>query len=98
MDHCATNQVPARERVFVATTPGSAPPSTEVILRYGKGLSIREIIDQTRFRGTNAAVTVLRSKKPVTPVFNALVRAGDGPVFRLKPLDMVWVGDPLLPQ
>ncbi len=97
-ERCPINQVPAQERVFVATTPGSEGPNEAAVLRYRKGLSIREIIDQTRFRGTNAAVTVLRSKKPGTPVFNAVVSADDRPGFKLKPRDMVWVGDPRLPQ
>jgi hypothetical protein len=98
IEQCATNRIPAKEQVYVATTPGSGDPSFVAVLRYRKDLSIRELIDQTRFRGTNAAVTVLRSRQPGTPVFGAMVKAGERPAFSLKPLDMVWIGDPRQPS
>jgi hypothetical protein len=96
IERCSTNQVRPRERVFIATTPGSGPPAFATIVRYRKTLSIREVIDQTRFRD-NAAVTVLRSGRPATPVFDTVVRADECPTFALKALDMVWVGE-LLPR
>lgn len=98
VERCPTNKVPTQERVFIATTPGSAPPALVTILRYRRGLSIRGIIDQTRFRGTNAVVTVLRSQKPTSPAFYRVVKRDEHPAFALKPLDMIWVGDPMLPQ
>ena len=98
IERCRTNQIPTQEQVFVATSPGSAPPSFVGILRYREGLSIRDLIDQTRFRGTNAVVIVLRSQQPATPVFDAQVAATERPRFALKPLDMVWVCQPGLPR
>lgn len=97
LERCPTNQVSAGERVFIATTPGSAGPNFAKILRYRKSLTIRKIVDQTRFRGTNAAVTVLRSQ-PGAPVFDAVVKNGERPSFALKPLDMIWIGDSRLPR
>lgn len=98
IEHCTTNQVPKDERVFVATTPGSALPSYIAILRYHDGLSIRNLIDQTRFSSTNAAVSVYRSGRPFKARFHQVVKAGELPTFKLKPLDMIWIGDPKLPQ
>ena len=98
VERCRTNQIPTQEQIFVATTPGSAPPAFVGILRYRDGLSIRDLIDQTRFRGTNAVVIVLRSQRPAKPVFDGLVAASEKPKFALKPLDMVWVGQPGLPR
>ncbi len=98
VERCRTNQIPTQEQIFVATTPGSAPAAFVGILRYRDGLSIRDLIDQTRFRGTNAVVIVLRSERPATPVFDGLVAATERPKFALKPLDMVWVGQPGLPR
>jgi len=98
LERCATNDIPARDRIFVATTPGSGEPSLVTIIRYGKGLNVRDMIDMTRFRGTSAAVIVLRAKKPTTPVFHKLVKPNKRPSFIVKPLDMIWISAPLLPS
>ena len=95
---CTTNRVPANKQIYVATTPGSGEPSFVAVLNYRKGLGIRELVDQTRFRGTHAGVTILRSRQPGTPVFRAVVKTGERPAFSLKPLDMIWIGDPRLPS
>jgi hypothetical protein len=98
VEGCLSNDVPANKRIFLATTPGSAPPRVAAIIRYRRSLSIRDLVDLTRFRGTNAGVTVLRSERPTIPVYDELVKPGERPTFKLKPLDMIWVGDPLLPR
>jgi hypothetical protein len=97
IEHCSTNQVPADEQVFLATPPGCAPPLFTAILRYHDGLSIRDLIDKTQFRGTNATVTVLRSQKP-NIVFDTMVSANERPTFALKPLDVILICDPRLPR
>ena len=98
IERCPTNQIPTQEQIFVATTPGSAPPAFVGILRYRVGLSIRDLIDKTRFRGTNAVVIVLRSHRPATPAFDGRVAATEKPKFAIKPLDVVWVGQSGLPR
>ena len=97
-DHCGTNQVPAEQRLFVASCPGSPLPSFAVVMPYREGISLREIIDQTRCLGTNAMVTVLRSKKSATPVYEDSIGASDKPAFVVRRLDVIYICEPTIPN
>src|SRR5437870_4737155 len=58
---CATNRMPKDERIFVRVMP----TGSERIVRFHKGITLREIIDQTSFKGRVAWICVLRSDHPV---------------------------------
>lgn len=88
-ERCTTNGTPKSERLFLGRV---VPQKYAAIIQYHVGISIREIIDQTPFKGTTVNVCVLRPH--VDPTTNLMhVAPTDTPKFEVKPLDMIWICD-----
>jgi len=87
---CATNTVPKDERVFIGH--GSAPDYA-TMLRYHKGISLREIIDETPYKGTAVTVLVMHSDdaNPKSRGFFREIKPTETPDFEVKPLDLIWI-------
>jgi hypothetical protein len=87
---CATNTVPKDERVFIGH--GSASDYA-TILRYHKGISLREIIDGTPYKGTIVTILVMRpdGTNPKSGGFFREVKPSETPDFEVKPLDLIWI-------
>ena len=84
---CATNTIPKDERVFIGH--GSASDYA-TILRYHKSISLREIVDQTPFKGKTVYVIVMR---PDGMSRDIAVKPSETPKFDVKPLDVIWIYD-----
>ncbi len=83
-----TNAIPAAERVFVSDgyTDG-------VIVHFREGITLREIIDETKHKGKDADVIVLRSPNNITmdkAAFFELVKPSDKPTFTVEPGDVIY--------
>lgn len=88
-DRCVTNTTPKDERLFLARV---VPQEYAGIVQYHKGITLREIIDQTPFKGTTVYAVVLRPH--VDPSANMiLVKPTDQPKFEIRSLDMIWLYD-----
>ncbi len=87
-DRCATNTTPQEERILVRvmTTGGAS------IIRFHNGITLREIIDQTSFKGKTAWVCVLRTTHPVLDHWTRVGRK-EKPRDQLKPLDLILLND-----
>ena len=86
---CSTNQTPKDERLFLGRV---VPQKYGAIISYHRGITLREIIDQTPFKGTTVHACVLRPH--VDAATNIiLVKPTDLPKFEIKPLDMIWLYD-----
>jgi hypothetical protein len=87
---CATNATPKAERIFVGRI---WEPQYAGILRFQKGMTLREVIDQTPFKGKTVQVLVLR---PGMRVSHHYITIGptEKPKSEVKPLDMIWLYDP----
>jgi hypothetical protein len=85
---CATNTIPQDERIFVRVMP----TKEAIIVRFHKGTSLREIIDQTSFRGKTAWVSVLRPDHPILDYRNRVGRK-EKPKDDVKPLDLIVIND-----
>lgn len=86
---CATNQTPKDEQLFLGRV---VPQKYAAVVRYHQGITLREIIDETPFKGTTVNVCVLRPH--VDPIKNLfLVKPTDKPKFEVNPLDMIWIYD-----
>ncbi len=59
------------------------------ILHYQEDMTIRQIVDKTKFKGTSVDVMVFR--KSDAPIFRATVQATDEPAFTMKPDDVVLI-------
>jgi hypothetical protein len=86
---CTTNQTPTDERLFLGRV---VPQKYAAIIRYHRGITLREIIDQTPFKGATVHVCVLRPHVDATTNI-ILVKPTDQPKFEIKPLDMIWLYD-----
>jgi len=85
---CATNTTPQDERIFVCVMP-----TTEaIILRFHKGITLRELIDQTSFKGKTAWVSVLRADRPILDCRTRVGRK-EKPKDEVKPLDLIVLND-----
>ena len=85
-ERCATNTTPRDERVFVLAT-GS--PS---IVRFHQGITLREIIDQTSFKGKVAWICVLRTDHPVLHHWTRVGRK-EKPKDEVKRLDLILLNE-----
>lgn len=89
-EHSQTNGVIIQQPLYVASIPGE-PPASATIMSCTNGISLRAVLDQTRYKGTSAIVMILRKDKPTVLVFNRLVKADEIPDFRLLSEDMIWL-------
>jgi hypothetical protein len=56
-ERCTTNDTPKSEHLFLGRV---VPQEYAAIVQYHRGISLREIIDQTQFKGTTVNICVLR--------------------------------------
>lgn len=87
---CASNSTPKAAHIFVGRI---WEPQYAGILRFQKGMTLREVIDQTPFKGKTVQVLVLR---PGTRFNHHYITVGptEQPKSEVKPLDMIWLYDP----
>jgi hypothetical protein len=87
-EQCPTNTTPQDERIFVRVMP----TREAIIVRFHKGITLREIIDQTSFKGKTAWVTVLRADHPALD-YRTRVGRKEKPKDEVKPLDLIVIND-----
>jgi hypothetical protein len=87
-EQCATNTTPQDERIFVRVMA----TREAIIVRFHKGITLREIIDQSSFKGKTAWVSVLRADHPI---LESRTRVGrnEKPKDEVKPLDLIVIND-----
>jgi hypothetical protein len=97
------NSVPSKERIYVCSEWPVLKDS--FIQRYQDGLTIRQLIDKTRFRDKEVEVTVYRrlTNSPSTlgiytnydgeSVFNEAASATNNPTFKIRPEDAILFTD-----
>jgi hypothetical protein len=87
---CTTNTVAQDERVFVGRIWS---PQYAGVLGFHTGMTLREVIDQTPFKGETVQVLVLR---PETRFSDHYMTIGprEKPNYEIKALDMIWLYDP----
>jgi len=97
-------QMPETERIFVAA---NSPSEYAVVVQYQKGITLREIIDKTRFKNAKLMVHVMRPNKSedmffqnVAPVSNKSLNEAlqqiaplDTTDFVVKKGDVIWLDD-----
>ncbi len=83
---CPTNTTPKEDRLFAGRW---IAPQYAGIFPYHKGITLREIIDQTPFKGTTVHIRIYRpdSQRSYTRIE---VGPRDKPRFELRRLDMIW--------
>lgn len=87
-ERCATNTTPQEERIFVRVlTTGCVS-----IIQFHKGITLREIIDQTSFKGHTVWVCVLRTDHPVLD-HKTRVGSKEKPKDEVKPQDVILLDD-----
>ena len=94
--HCITNTVPKDERVFVGHGSDlvNSPPDYGTILRHHKGMNLREIIDETPYKGKKVYIWVFRMhESEKSHGFMGDVEPTDKPDYEVMPLDLVWIYD-----
>jgi hypothetical protein len=94
--HSSTNNLVTNEKLYVASVPGD-PPASATIIAFTNGVSLRLVIDQTRYKESDTQVTVLRSSNSNPFVFEALVKAKEKTDFKLQPGDMIWLSKTGIP-
>ena len=87
---CQTNTIPQDERVFVGRV---WTPQYAGILHFHKGMTLREVIDQTPFKGKTVQVLVLRAESRFSERY-ITVGPSEKPSYEVKALDMIWLYDP----
>ena len=87
-DRCTTNQAAKEERIFLLRV---VPKEYAAILSYRQGISIREVIDQTPFKGTTVIVCIMRSNVP--PSDFVWVQPTETPKIEVKNMDVIWLCD-----
>ena len=85
--HCTTNTVPKDERIFLGHNYSGDYSN---IIRYHKGISLREIVDQTPFKGKTVSVIVMRPKWMSDVI---VIKPAEKVEFEVRPLDVVWIYD-----
>ena len=90
--HGSTNNPVSKERLYVASVKGESPASAW-ILAYTNGISLRAVIDQTRYKDSDTEVMILRSEEGhrTVFVFDAWVKSAEVPALKLLPGDMIWL-------
>lgn len=84
---CATNMVPKDERIFIGHAYSNAYTS---IVRFHKGISLREIIGGTPFKDKTISVIVMR---PSWMSKIIAVKPTETTGLDVKPLDVIWIYD-----
>jgi hypothetical protein len=86
-ERCITNSTSKDERVFVGRL---VPKEYAGVIHFHKGITLREIIDQTPFNKTAVMISVLRADRRTSPnVFR--VAASEKPDYEVKNMDMIWL-------
>ena len=88
IDQNPKNEIPDAERIFVSDNYQSG-----IIVRFRDGITLRDIIDQTKYKDKECPVVVLRSSDRL-PVYSFMgtVKPSDKPTFSLKTGDVVLLG------
>lgn len=85
---CPETNVAKEQRVFVGYSNQWA-----IILPYQRELDIRRMLDQTKAKGAEVGIIILRSGA-AKPAFQQAVGPEDKPAFILQPLDVICLYDP----
>jgi hypothetical protein len=86
--HAPKSQTPQDDRIFVGD---SIATTNTFIVRFQAGVSLRVVIDSTRYKGSDVDVIVLRSEHKTQPVFMETVKRDEKPQFQLRAKDVIWV-------
>jgi hypothetical protein len=82
---CSTNTPVEANRIFVARF---GPQRYAAILEFHQGMTLREIIDQSPFKGTTVIVHVLWAERQTSDEY-LKIRASEKPKYKLKNLDVI---------
>jgi hypothetical protein len=98
---CMTNTVPNDERVLVGHGSDyvNSPADYGLILRHHKGMNLREIIDETPYKGKRVYIWVYREHESESSHgFMGDVKPADKPDYEVMPFDLVWIytGHPII--
>ena len=66
------------------------PQKYAAIIHFHPGMTLREIIDRTPFKGTAVLVHVLRAEDPRS-MYYFLVGASEQSDYKIKNQDMIWL-------
>ena len=91
---CAADTTPQDERLFVGRM---VSPRYAGIIRFHKGITLREIIDGTPLKGKTVLICVMwpdsTKMGPFTRHAYIKVEPSDKPNYELKPLDVILLKD-----
>ena len=87
-EHNPNDKTPQSARLFVAYSNVAS-----LIIPFREGITLREIIDQTKASGKQVRVLVLRSSDKLAPVWDGVVAPSGQPIFTVQPQDMIWFID-----
>ena len=82
---CSTNAPLQDERIFVGRF---GQPGYAAIIKFHQGMTLREVIDQSPFKGTTIIVHVLRAERQISDEYIE-VRKWEKPKYKLKNLDVI---------
>lgn len=85
------NKTPILERIFVLQGGG-------LVMRFRKGITLRDIVDQTSRKGRSVQILVLRESKKEPVFFERNVKPEDKPAFTINPHDVIVLEDPFTPD
>ncbi len=83
--------------LYVAAVPGDPPVFADVHSNTNN-LSLRQVIDQTRYNGKDVSVIILRKKNKTIPVFRRIVKSNESTDFRLQDCDVIMLSKPGIPE
>jgi hypothetical protein len=86
--HTPTSKTTPEEQIFVGD---SIAITNTYILHFHAGISLRDIIDSTPYKGSDVDVIVLRSEHKTLPVFRETVKRDKNPKFELRAKDVIWI-------
>jgi hypothetical protein len=93
-EQCGTNAPPQPERLFVGRF---ASPKYAAIIPFHRGMTLREIIDQTPLKGKVVFVCAMwpdyLKTGPFTRHAYIRVRPSENPDYEVKSLDVIWLYD-----
>jgi hypothetical protein len=85
--HYTTNTVRQDERIFLGHNYSGDYAN---IVSYHKGISLREIVDQTPFKDRTVSVIIMRPRWMGQDI---VIKPTEKVEFEVKPLDVVWIYD-----
>ncbi|HTX20795.1 MAG TPA: hypothetical protein VMD27_02885 [Candidatus Aquilonibacter sp.] len=89
-EHTQKDKTPKKPWVFVDADDVTTNYSYDYILHYHDGITLRDVVDATRYRSSNEVfVVVVRNNSPKGPVFFDYVKATERPKFKLREQDVV---------